>query len=207
VANESEVNFISISGPSLMSKFIGESERGVREVFKKAKQASPSILFFDEIDSLVPLRGALGDTTRVTERVISQFLAELDGIEELKGVVVLAATNRLDIIDPAVLRAGRFDLILELPIPDQDTRYEIFKIHTKGKPLDKDMNLRESTKETDGWTGADIEAMVRRASMQAVKEFVTNHKGKPTKEQIKSFTIGKKNFEEAIKAVKTQKHN
>lgn len=133
-ANESEVNFIAVSGPSLMSKYVGESERGVREVFRKAKQASPCILFFDEIDALVPQRGTLGDTTRVTERVISQFLAELDGIEELKGVIVLAATNRIDIVDPAVLRAGRFDLILELPIPDQKARIEILMIHTKGRP-------------------------------------------------------------------------
>jgi len=204
-ANESEVNFISVSGPSLMSKFIGESEKGVREVFKKAKQASPSILFFDEIDSLVPQRRAGGDTTQVTERVISQFLAELDGIEELKGVVVLAATNRVDIIDPAILRPGRFDLILELPIPEQDTRYEIFKIHTKGKPLDKNVNLKELAQKTEGWTGADIEAMVRRASMQAVKEFIEKHKGEPPKKEIKEFTIAKKHFDEAIKSIKTQK--
>jgi len=205
VANESEVNFISVSGPSLMSKFIGESERGVREVFKKAKQASPCILFFDEIDSLVPQRGAMGDTTRVTERVISQFLTELDGIEELKGVMILAATNRIDIIDPAILRAGRFDLILELPIPDQNTRHKIFKIHTKGKPLDKNVNLKELAQETEGWTGADIEAMVRRASMQAVKEFIEKHKGRPGEEEIKGFSITKRHFEEAIKSTKTQK--
>jgi transitional endoplasmic reticulum ATPase len=205
-ANESEVNFISVSGPSLMSKFIGESEKGVREVFKKAKQASPCLLFFDEIDSLVPHRGG-GDTTQVTERVISQFLAELDGIEELKGVVVLAATNRVDIIDPAILRPGRFDLILELPIPDQKTRYKIFKIHTKGKPLDKNMDLKELAQKTDGGTGADIEAIVRRASMQAVKEFIEKYKGKPTKEEIKKFTVTKRHFEEAIKAVKAQVKN
>ncbi len=205
-ANESEVNFISVSGPSLMSKFIGESEKGVREVFKKAKQASPCLLFFDEIDSLVPHRGG-GDTTQVTERVISQFLAELDGIEELKGVVVLAATNRVDIIDPAILRPGRFDLILELPIPDQKTRYKIFKIHTKGKPLDKNMDLKELAQKTNGGTGADIEAIVRRASMQAVKEFIEKYKGKPTKEEIKKFTVTKRHFEEAIKAVKAQVKN
>jgi len=205
VANESEVNFISISGPSLMSKYIGESEKGVREVFKKARQASPCILFFDEIDALVPQRGGGGDTTRVTERVISQFLTELDGIEELKGVLVLAATNRVDIIDPAILRAGRFDLILELPIPNEGTRYKIFEIHTKGKPLDKNMNLKELAKVTDGWTGADIEAMVRNASMQAVKEFIEKHKGKPGREEIKRFTINKKHFEGAIKSARTQK--
>ncbi|MBC8359333.1 MAG: CDC48 family AAA ATPase [Candidatus Aminicenantes bacterium] len=205
VANESEVNFIPVSGPSLMSKYIGESEKGVREVFKKAKQASPSILFFDEIDALVPRRGAGGDTTQVTERVISQFLAELDGIEELKAVVVLAATNRLDIIDPAILRAGRFDLILKLPDPDQDTRIKIFKIHTKGKPLDKNVNLNELAQETEGWTGADIEAMVRQASMQAVKEFIEKHKGEPSQIEMKKFTVTKKHFKEANKSMKIQR--
>ena len=205
VANESEVNFIPVSGPSLMSKYIGESEKGVREVFKKAKQASPSILFFDEIDALVPRRGAGGDTTQVTERVISQFLAELDGIEELKAVVVLAATNRLDIIDPAILRAGRFDLILKLPDSDQDTRIKIFKIHTKGKPLDKNVNLNELAQETEGWTGADIEAMVRQASMKAVKEFIEKHKGEPSQIEMKKFTVTKKHFKEANKSMKIQR--
>jgi transitional endoplasmic reticulum ATPase len=204
-ANESEVNFIAVSGPSLMSKYVGESERGVREVFRKAKQASPCILFFDEIDALVPQRGTLGDTTRVTERVISQFLAELDGIEELKGVIVLAATNRIDIVDPAILRAGRFDLILELPIPDQKARIEILMIHTKGRPLAKNVNLIELAQETKDWTGADIEAMVRLASMQAVKEIIEKLKGKLSEEKIKGFAIAKKHFEEAIRVLKTQK--
>jgi transitional endoplasmic reticulum ATPase len=207
VANESEINFISISGPSLMSKYIGESERGVREVFRKAKQASPCILFFDEIDSLVPMRGGGGNTTHVTERVISQFLTELDGIEELKGVVVLAATNRLDIIDPAILRAGRFDLILELPVPDQKARLEIFKIHTEGKPLDKNVSLKELTQKTEGWTGADIEAIVRRASMQAVKGFIEKHKEGYIEKEIKRFDITKEHFDEAIKSMRKQKEN
>jgi transitional endoplasmic reticulum ATPase len=205
VANESEVNFIAVSGPSLISKYVGESERGVREVFRKAKQASPCILFFDEIDALVPQRGTLADTSRVTERVISQFLAELDGIEELKGVVVLAATNRIDIVDPAILRAGRFDLILELPIPDQKARIEILKTHTKGKPLAKNINLNELAQETKDCTGADIEAMVRRASMQAVKEVIERLKGKLSEEKIKGFAIAKKHFEGAIGQLKAQK--
>ena len=130
VANESGVNFISVKGPALISKYVGESEKGIREVFKKAKQASPTILFFDEIDSIVPKRGSASTDAHVTERVISQFLTEMDGIEELKGVMVLAATNRLDLVDPAILRSGRFDLLLEMPIPDKRTREEIFKIHT-----------------------------------------------------------------------------
>jgi len=205
LANESEVNFISVSGPSLMNKFIGESERGVREVFRKAKQASPCILFFDEIDSLVPQRGAFGDATRVTERVISQFLTELDGIEELKDVVVLAATNRLDIIDPAILRSGRFDLILELPVPEQKTRLGIIKIHTRGKPLDKSVDLKKLAQETEGLTGADIEVLVRLASMQAIKEFIKKHEKRIDKQGLKEFAVTQKHFGEAFQLLKAKK--
>ena len=201
VANESEVNFISIKGPQLISKFIGESEKGIREIFRKAKQASPCILFFDELDAIVPIRSG-GDVTHVTERVISQFLTEMDGMEELKGVVILGATNRLDIIDPAVLRPGRFDLLLELPIPDEKTRLEIFKIHTKGKPLDKSVDLKELTKEADKFTGAEIEAVARIASISAIREFVESQRGKVIKEKLKEFTIKKKHFDKAIKAIK-----
>ncbi len=201
VANESEVNFISVKGPQLVSKFVGESEKGIREIFRKAKQASPSILFFDELDSIVPVRGG-GDTTHVTERVISQFLTEMDGIEELKGVVVLGATNRLDIVDKAVLRPGRFDLLLEMSAPDAKTRLEIFKIHTKGKPLDKNIDLKELVSKTDKFTGADIEAVARSASILAIRQFLESQKGKVTKEKLKDFTIKKKHFDEAIKTIK-----
>jgi len=204
VANESEVNFISIKGPQLISKFIGESEKGIREIFRKAKQASPCILFFDELDAIVPIRSG-GDVTHVTERVISQFLTEMDGMEELKGVVILGATNRLDIIDPAVLRPGRFDLLLELPIPDEKIRLEIFKIHTKGKPLDKSVDLRELTKEDDKFTGAEIEAVARGASISAIREFVESQRGKVTKEKLEEFTIKKKHFDKAIKTIKKMK--
>jgi transitional endoplasmic reticulum ATPase len=140
LANESETNFISIKGPELVSKFLGESERAVREVFKKAKQASPCILFFDEFDSLVPRRSG-GQDSQVIERVISQFLTELDGLEELRGVTVLAATNRIDLIDPAVRRPGRFDQVFELPLPDLAARKAIFSVHTRGKPLDPGVNI------------------------------------------------------------------
>ncbi|MBU4346709.1 MAG: CDC48 family AAA ATPase, partial [Candidatus Omnitrophica bacterium] len=157
IATESGVNFISVKGPSLISKYVGESEKAIREVFKIAKQASPTILFFDEIDSVVPRRGSSSTDAHVTERVISQFLTEMDGIEELKGVVVLAATNRLDLVDPAILRSGRFDILFELPKPDEKTREEIFKIHTKNKPLAKEINLKEFAKDTEGKVGADIE--------------------------------------------------
>jgi len=200
VANESGVNFISVKGPSLISKYVGESERAIREVFKKAKQASPTIIFFDEIDSLVPERGSSGTDAHVTERVISQFLTEMDGIEELKGVVVLAATNRLDLVDPALLRSGRFDLLLELPKPDERTREEIFKIHTKNKPLAKDVDLKELAKETEGKVGSDIEFICRKASMLAIREYLSNERGAKSKE----FKISGRHFEEATKAIKPE---
>jgi len=191
VANESGVNFISVKGPSLISKYVGESERGIREVFKKAKQASPTILFFDEIDSLVPRRGSSSTDAHVTERVISQFLTEMDGIEELKGVVVLAATNRLDLIDPALLRSGRFDLLLEMPKPDEQTREEILKIHTKNKPLADDVDLKSLAKETEGKVGSDIEFICRKASMLAIREFLSHNS---------ELKITMRHFEEALKA-------
>ncbi|MFA4828976.1 MAG: CDC48 family AAA ATPase, partial [Thermodesulfovibrionales bacterium] len=194
VASQTGVNFISVKGPSLISKYIGESERGIREVFKKAKQASPTILFFDEIDSLVPKRSAAGDS-QVIERVISQFLTEMDGVEELKGVVVLAATNRLDLIDPAILRSGRFDLLLELPMPDQTTREEIFRIHTKNKPLADDVDLKELAKETEDWAGSDIEFICKRASILAIREFLsqsTEHSS-----QLTELKISRRHFEGA----------
>ena len=198
VANESGVNFISVKGPSLMSKYVGESERGIREVFKKAKQASPTILFFDEIDSLVPKRGSSSTDAHVTERVISQFLTEMDGIEELKGVVVLAATNRLDLIDPALLRSGRFDLLLELPEPDEETREEIFKIHTKNKPLAKDVDFKSLARETEGKVGSDIDFICRKASMLAIREFLSiEHRA-----QGRELKISKRHFEEALKVSK-----
>jgi transitional endoplasmic reticulum ATPase len=198
VANESEVNFISVKGPSVISKYVGESERAIREVFKTAKQASPTVLFFDEIDSLVPQRGSSSTDAHVTERVISQFLTEMDGIEELKGVMVLAATNRLDLVDPALLRSGRFDLLLELPVPDEKTREEIFKIHTKNKPLAKDVDLKSLVKETDGKVGSDIEFICRKASMFAIREFIENPKEKD------GPTIKRRHFEEAIELIKGQ---
>jgi len=198
VTNESGVNFISVKGPSLMSKYVGESERGIREVFKKAKQASPTILFFDEIDSLVPKRGSSSTDAHVTERVISQFLTEMDGIEELKGVVVLAATNRLDLIDPALLRSGRFDLLLELPEPDEETREEIFKIHTKNKPLAKDVDFKSLARETEGKVGSDIDFICRKASMLAIREFLSiEHRA-----QSRELKISKRHFEEALKVSK-----
>ena len=186
VATESGVNFISVKGPELLSRWIGESEKGIREVFKKARQASPCIVFFDEIDAICPKRsGEIGDSG-VTQRVVSQFLTELDGLEELKGVVILGATNRLDIVDSALLRPGRFDFLLELPSPDEKTRREIFKIHTKAKPLAQDVNLENMAKETEGLTGADIETICKKASLLAIREFIKSGKYGNPKEGRKS---------------------
>ena len=198
LANESEVNFISVKGPELMSKYVGESERGVREVFRKAKQASPCILFFDEFDSLVPERG-LGGDSQVTERVISQFLTELDGLEELKGVLVLAATNRKDLIDSAILRPGRFDFILEFPLPDEKARQTIFVVHTKGKPLADDVNLQSLAQETEGMAGSDIGAVCREASLIAIREFVQAGR---KEDRVQIF---KRHFDLALRWLKSQK--
>lgn len=197
VATELGVNFISIKGPQLLSKYVGESEKGVREVFKKAKMATPCIIFFDEFDSLVPIRTQSCDS-RVTERIVSQFLTELDGIEELKGVVVLGATNRLDLIDPALLRAGRFDFLLEVPKPDQNARLEIFKIYTKEKPLNSDVNLKTLVKNTDGLTGSDIEAICRKATLLAMREFLAKKSKKEKKSKGPDFKITQKHFETCL---------
>ena len=210
VAHESGINFIPIKGPALMSKYIGESEKGVREAFKKAKQVSPCILFFDEIDALAPMRGGGVSDAHVSERVISQFLTELDGIEELKGVLVLGATNRMDILDPALLRAGRFDLLLELPIPNEKARWEIFKIHTRGKPLAQEVDLKALASGTANCVGSDIEFICRRASLSAIRDYV--EKGKSEKSPAKgggkdysNFEIKPKHFNQAIKEMAERK--
>lgn len=193
IAKEAEVNFIAVSGPELLSKYIGESERAVREVFKKARQAAPCILFFDEIEALVPKRGkTMAD--QVTERVVSQFLTEMDGIEELKGVMVLASTNRPDLIDPALLRPGRFDFVLNIPKPGLKEREEIFKVHTKGKPLSKDVSLGSLAKQTEGLVGAEIASISQKASLLAIREFLGSKE-----KNLKNLTIEKKHFVEAIK--------
>ncbi len=203
VASESGVNFISVKGPQVMSKYIGESEKGVRELFKKAKQAAPTILFLDEIDSLVPRRTADSSGSNVTDRVISQFLTEMDGIEDMKGVVVLAATNRIDLIDPALLRSGRFDLMFELPLPDEKTREKIFKIHTASKPLDKGVNLKKLAKETEGLVGADIEFICRKASVMAIREIIETLNADDDDPDV-NILIKEKHFEEVVALVKKQ---
>jgi transitional endoplasmic reticulum ATPase len=177
VATTSEANFISVKGPELLSKWVGESEKGVREIFRKARQAAPCIVFFDELDAVAPRRGRSEGDAHVTERVISQMLTEMDGLEDLKGVVVIGATNRPDILDEALLRPGRFDRILEVPLPDKEARKDILKIHTKRKPLDNTVDMDKLVELTGGFTGADIAAIVNAAAMSAIKEYVATING------------------------------
>ncbi len=202
LARESKVNFISVKGPELLSQWIGASEKGVREVFRKARQASPCILFFDEIDSLVPVRGGAGDSG-VTQRVVSQFLTELDGIEDLKGVVVLGATNRRDILDPAILRPGRFDLLLELPMPDATSRLAILEIHMRGKPLAKGVSLQATVKATEGCSGADLAGICNKAALLAIREYLEAHPGET--KNYGGFMISRKHVEKAQELIERQR--
>ena len=179
VANESGVNVISVKGPALMSRYVGESERGVREVFHKARQAAPCIIFLDEVDALIPARGAGGGDSHVAQRVLSQFLAEMDGLEELKGVFVMGATNRVDLIDPAMLRPGRFDEVLEVGLPDQREREEILAIHLRGKPLGGDIDTADLAARTEGASGADLAAVCNRAALRAIRRAVQTQASGP----------------------------
>ncbi|MBU0953230.1 MAG: AAA family ATPase [Nanoarchaeota archaeon] len=168
-ANEAGANFISVKGPEVFTKWVGESERKIREIFRRAKQVAPAIIFFDEIDAVAPRRG-LGTGSHVSENVVSQILTEMSGLEELHDVVVIAATNRPDIIDPALLRPGRFDRQVLVPVPDEAARLEILKIHTRNMPLAKDIDLKSLAQELENYTGADIEALIREAGLQALRE-------------------------------------
>ena len=195
LANQSGANFISVKGAELLSKYVGESEHAVRDVFKKAKQVAPCIIFFDEIDALAPCRRE-SDGTRVSERVVSQLLTEMDGVEDLREVLILAATNRADIVDPALLRAGRFDIILDFPYPKNNELYEILKIHTRGKPIARDAKLKEIASMAKGFSGADVELLCQRASMIAIREHIKNRK--------KSLKINHTHFKEALKEIKAK---
>jgi transitional endoplasmic reticulum ATPase len=202
-ANESEANFISIKGPELLSKWVGESEKGVREIFRKARQAAPCIIFFDEMDAITPARGGNFGDSHVTERVISQFLTELDGLEILTNVVVIGATNRPDIIDPALLRPGRFDRILYVPPPDRESRLQIIKIHTKKKHLAEDVDINRLADATDGYTGADIASLASAAVMLALREHISKYKDSKEAENHKEeLKIYMKHFEEAMKKIR-----
>ncbi len=189
VANESGANFIAIKGPEIFSKWVGESEKAIRETFKRAKQVAPCIIFFDELDSIAPKRGMYGGS-HVTETVVNQILSELDGIEKLEKVVVIGATNRPDMIDPALLRPGRFDRFIYIGIPDREQRKKIFEIHTKKMPLAKDVNLDALADKTDGYTGADIAAICREAAMIALRE------------NIDAKEVKMEHFEKAMEKVK-----
>ena len=179
IANESQVNFISVKGPALLSKYIGESERGVRDMFRKAKQAAPCIIFFDEVDALVPARGAGGGDSHVADRVLSQFLTELDGVEELKGVLMLGATNRQDMLDPAILRPGRFDQIVEIPLPDEQGRRQIFEVHLRHKPLAPGIDIGKLAAATEEFSGAEIQGVCVAAALSAVRRAVAAKIAKP----------------------------
>ncbi len=205
VATESEVNFISVRGPELLSKWAGESERGVREIFRRARQASPCIIFFDEIDSLAPVRG-LGGGSMVTERIVSQLLTELDGIQSLSGVVVLAATNRMDMVDPALLRAGRFDKLLYVSQPNRKARRQILDIQTRHKPICRGLDIERIAELTEGLSGADIASMVNTAVSLVLQEYVAAHpKPDDAKKHSREATVNMKHFEDAIRKVKTSR--
>ncbi len=205
VATESEANFISVRGPELLSKWVGESERGVREVFRRARQASPCVIFFDEIDALAPVRG-LGGDSMVTERVVSQLLTELDGIQSLSGVVVLAATNRMDMVDPALLRAGRFDKLLYIPSPDKDARKQILDIHIKHIPVAADLDVGRISEMTDGFSGADLTSVVNTAVSLVLQEYIASFpKPEDAKKHAAEAAVTMRHFEDAIRKVKSSR--
>ncbi len=190
VATESEANFVSIKGPEVLSKWVGESERAIRVIFRRARQAAPCIIFFDEIDAIAPKRGLRIDTSGVTDRIVNQLLTEMDGIEKLENVVVIAATNRPDILDPALLRPGRFDRIIYVPPPDTKSRYEIFKVHTRKMPLAENVDLWRLAELTEAYTGADIEAVCREAALMALRE------------NIEAKEVRMEHFMEALKIIR-----
>ncbi len=190
VANESEANFIAVKGPEIYSKWVGESERAIREVFRKARQVAPCVIFLDEIDAIAPARGAGAGDSMVTERVVSQLLTEMDGIERLEGVVVIGATNRPDIVDPALLRPGRFDRLVYVPPPDLKARYEILRIHTRNMPLSPSVDLMELARRTEGYTGADLELLVREAGLMALRE------------DLKTREVSLRHFEQALNKIR-----
>ena len=196
LAKTTESNFISIKGPELLSKWVGESEKGVREIFRKARQAAPCIIFFDEIDALAPRRSG-GDSSHVSESVVSQILTEIDGLEELHDVLIVGATNRLDIVDDALLRPGRFDRVIKVPNPDAKSREKIFKIHTRKKPLDSNVNISEIVERTDGFSGAEIESIANRAAIKALKRYV---EGKS--QNFKEIKITQQDLIDAIEKIR-----
>ena len=211
VATQSEANFVSVRGPELLSKWVGESERGIREIFKRARQSAPCVVFFDEIDSIAPIRGGGGETA-VTERVVSQLLTELDGMENMHGVVVLAATNRVDTIDPALLRPGRFDKIIQIPLPDKESRKKILEINSEKIPAVTEkgkagcVDFEKLAEMTDRMSGADVAAIANTAVSLVIHEFLDSHpEVKELENTAKGAAVSMKHFEEAVKKVRSQK--
>jgi transitional endoplasmic reticulum ATPase len=201
IANESQSNFISIKGPELLNKYVGESEKGVREVFEKARSNAPTVVFFDEIDAMAGERGQTSSDSGVGERVVSQLLTELDGLEDLEDVVVIATTNRPDLIDPALLRPGRLDRHIHVPVPDAEARRKIFAVHTQDKPLADDVDLDDLADRTDGYVGADIEAVCREASMAATREFINSVDLEDVDGTVGNVRVTAEHFEEALDEV------
>jgi len=209
VATESEANFISVRGPELLSKWVGESERGVREVFRRARQAAPCIIFFDEIDALAPTRGMGGDSM-VTERVVSQLLTELDGIQQLQGVVVLAATNRIDMVDPALVRPGRFDKVIPIPMPDKESREQILSINMEGKQIANEVkkDLKVLVDMTEGFSGADVAALVNTAVSMVLQEYVAKYpKPEDAKKHLDEAIVTYDHFKDAVKKVRSSRES
>ncbi len=201
IANESQSNFISIKGPELLNKYVGESEKGVREVFEKARANAPTVVFFDEIDSIAGKRGQNSGDSGVGERVVSQLLTELDGLEELEDVVVIATTNRPDLIDPALVRPGRLDRHIHVPVPDEGGRRKILEVHTRDKPLADDVDLDKLARKTEGYVGADIEALAREATMAATREFIGSVDPDDVDDSVGNVRITSDHFEHALEEV------
>jgi len=198
VATESEANFISVKGPELFSKWVGETEKGIREVFRKARQAAPTVLFFDEIDSLAPVRGSdMG--SHVTEQAVSQLLTELDGLEELRNVIILGATNRVELIDPALLRPGRFDSIIAVPMPDLEARRQIAAIHLKGKPTTIEPSF--IAEKTEGFSGADVAGLIERATRKATRRYLEAH---PNEDKPEELNITREDLEVELEDTKNR---
>ena len=202
VANEAESNFISVKGPELLDKYVGESEKGVREIFEKARSNAPTVIFFDEIDAIATERGRNTNDSGVTERVVSQLLTELDGLESLEDVVVVATSNRPDLIDDALLRPGRLDRHVHVPVPNESARRAIFGVHTREKPLADDVNIEELARRTDGYVGADIEAVCREASMAATREFIETVEPDQIDDSVGNVRITMAHFEQALGEVR-----
>ncbi len=201
LAHESEVNFISVKGPEFLSKWVGESEKAVRETFRKARAASPCIIFFDEIDAIAGMRGRFA-SSQVTEQVVSQLLTEMDGLEGLKDVILLAATNRPDMLDPALLRSGRFGRHIDIPMPDKDTRVEIFKIHLQKKPLASDVDINQMAQDLEGYTGADIQAISEEATLLTIRKAISDLQiNTQDADSVKKVKISREEFDEAIAKV------